>query len=300
MSKVTGRVEKLASFLYQHGDNLQRTRALLRHVYHLALHHRFTEATDLVLVSHVIDTINDSDVETKILFNRMMAQLGLCAFKVGKYQNALEILAEFYPSIKLKDVHPNSKIKELLAQGVHRNRSDDRNYDKENLERRRQYPYHMHINSDLIESFHLMSGMFKEIPLMARVGVSRKRPASRTFRNKFLSYGKQAYQGPPEKNSDAILAAGIALQKGDWTVAWKHLDSLPVWLVIPNRTVVKEKLQIMLKEVALETFLISFGPQLSSISFNRLLEFGLPRKTTYRVASKLIFDDHLQEKPSVF
>lgn len=129
---------------------------------------------------------------------------------------------------------------------------------------------------------------------MARVGVIRRRFSSREFRKKFNSYSKQAYQGPPEKNSDYIYAAALALQKGDWSVAWKHIDSLPVWSVIPNRKVVKEKLKAQVQEVALETFLISFGPQLSSISFNRLLEFGLPRKTTYKVASKLIFDDHLQ------
>eukprot|EP00808_Paulinella_micropora_P007239 g10465.t1 len=278
-------VEELASFIYDHGDSMQRTRALLMHVYHYALHHRFQEARDLVLMSHVQDRIHDSDIKTRIVFNRMMAQMGLCAFKCGKYNDALNMLSEFYPS---------AKIKELLAQGVLRNWGSDRNFDKENLERRRQYPFHMHINADLIEAFHLMSGMFKEIPVMARFGYSRRRLVSKTFRHKFAQYNKQAFQGPPENNSDGIMAAGVALQRGDWLAAWKYLDALPMWRVVPNQATVKRDLQVKVKQVALETFLLTYGPQLSSISFNRLEEFGLARKEIFRIVSKMIFEDQLQ------
>eukprot|EP00457_Paulinella_chromatophora_P000970 gb/GEZN01000972.1/.p1 GENE.gb/GEZN01000972.1/~~gb/GEZN01000972.1/.p1 ORF type:complete len:946 (-),score=243.68 gb/GEZN01000972.1/:459-3296(-) len=279
------RVEDLASFIYEHGDGMQRTRALLMHVYYYALHHRFQEARDLVLMSHVQDRIHDSDIKTRIVFNRMMAQMGLCAFKCGKYNDALNMLSEFYPS---------AKIKELLAQGVLRNWGSDRNFDKENLERRRQYPFHMHINADLIEAFHLMSGMFKEIPVMARFGFSRRRLVSKTFRHKFGQYNKQAFQGPPENNSDGIMAAGVALQRGDWRAAWQYLDLLPMWRVVPNQATVKRDLLVKVKQVALETFLLTYGPQLSSISFSRLEEFGLPRKDIFKLVSKMIFEDQLQ------
>ena len=58
-------------------------RAALWQVYHLAIHNRFQEAHDLMLMSHLQDTIHDADVESRVLFNRTMAQVGLAAFRLG-------------------------------------------------------------------------------------------------------------------------------------------------------------------------------------------------------------------------
>ena len=55
---------------------------------------------------------------------------------------------------------------ELLAQGT--NRWHDKDVEHERLERRRQIPYHMHINPDLLEVCHFVSALFLEMPHMAR------------------------------------------------------------------------------------------------------------------------------------
>jgi len=47
-----------------------RTRAMLCHIYHHALHDRWFQARDLMLMSHLQDTIHHSDVPTQVKTHR--------------------------------------------------------------------------------------------------------------------------------------------------------------------------------------------------------------------------------------
>merc|ERR1719447_1089564 len=82
-------MEKFCTFIYAKDTTDRiRTKAMLCHIYHLALHDKWYRARDLMLMSHLQDNIQHADIPIQILYNRTMVQLGLCAFRHGSIKDA--------------------------------------------------------------------------------------------------------------------------------------------------------------------------------------------------------------------
>lgn len=210
-------------------------RAMLCHVYHHALHNDFHRARDMLLMSHLQETVHGADVVTQILYNRAVVQIGLSAFRMGLVREA---------QATLQDIFNTQRVKELLAQGVHQQRYQTLSPEQEKAERQRQLPFHMHINTELLEAAFLVSSMLVEIPTLASIDneEQRRKIVSKPFRRLLDFADRQVFTGPPESTRDHIMQASKALQEGDWEKCRDLIQSIKIWSLMPESTSVKEML----------------------------------------------------------
>merc|ERR1712142_872282 len=155
-------LDKLCKYIYsKDSTDRLRTRAILCHIYHHAIHDSWYAARDLMLMSHLQDSVHHSDPVTQILYNRTMVQLGLCGFRHAAIKDAHNALL---------DIQLGGRSKELIAQGLLPQRQHERilrSSEQEKIEKARQMPFHMHINLELLECVYLVSAMLIEIPYLS-------------------------------------------------------------------------------------------------------------------------------------
>ena len=168
------------------------TRVNLYQIYHLALHDQYYQARKLMSIFRLQGYIHPSNISMRILYNRTMVQLGLCAFRHG------EIVEAYQALVYLQSKH---RRKELLGQ-------DDQST---------SLPYHMHLNLRLMEGIYLISAMLVELP-------SRKtQRMSKRFYMILTEARRQPILAPPESIRDYIIAASNALINADWRSCLKFL-----------------------------------------------------------------------------
>ena len=234
-SSTKALIHSLCVHLYKSGNSLLRTRAMLCHIYHYALHNDFHTARDMLLMSHLQESVHAADVATQILYNRVVVQLGLSAFRCGLIKESQAIL---------QDIFATQRVKELLAQGVHTQRYQVLTPEQEKAERQRQLPFHMHINTELLEAAFLVSSMLVEIPLLASIDneEQKRKTISKSFRRLLDFADRQVFTGPPESTRDHIMQASRALQDGQWEKCRDLIQSIKIWSLMPEATSVKEML----------------------------------------------------------
>eukprot|EP01039_Chlorochromonas_danica_P001890 gene1890-2067_t len=282
---LSKKLEDLCSYIFVHGDERNKTRALLCSVFHHALHDRYYRARDLLLVSRIQDFIDRTDVRTQILYNRTIVTIGLCAFRLGMFKQAHECLSGIV----------GSRAKEFLAQGSIR--SQDRDLEQERLEKRRQMPYHMHVNPDLLECCHLVSAMILELPLLAKAvhdpSAGGTHVISKQLRRYLETYNNQVFAGPPETTREHVMAATKSILEGDWKRGYNFLAKMDVWNLLPGEGghLVKQLLMTRIQEEAIRCYLLVNADYYDSISLAHICEmFGLEQVQVKKVICRMIFN----------
>jgi len=284
-------MDRLCKYIYAK-DNTDRirTRAILYHIYHHAMHDRWYEARDLMLMSHLQDTIQHSDIPTQIVYNRSMVQLGLCAFRAGMIRDAHNCLV---------DIQSGGRAKELLAQGLLLQRQHERTPEQEKIEKRRQMPYHMHINLELLECVYLVSAMLLEIPYMAAHEFdARRRMISKNFHHVLRVSERNPLVGPPESMREHVVAASKAMKNGDPMACKKFIinDKMKakVWDLFHKSAEVCTMVEDKIQEESLRTYLFTYSSVYDSLSLQVLAEmFGLQKNVVHSIISKMIINEEL-------
>lgn len=281
-------IQDLASKVYAHGNDNQKGQALLCTVYWRCIHDDFYRARDALLASRIQEQTAQLENRMQVLYNRAVAQLGLCAFRAGLITEAHQCLVDLYGT---------GRAKELLAQGIHQHRfAAEKSAEQEAAERRRQVPFHLHINLELLESVYLTSALLLEVPSIAALGVteSRKRPISKPLRRLIDNYERQTFVGPPENVRDHAMAAARALGVGDWRAAHAYIASLSCWGLLPQKEQVLSMLRSKFQQEGLRTYLLAHAKHYSSLSVKGLCDdFELPEPKVHALVSKLIADELL-------
>lgn len=284
-------MDRLCKYIYakDRTDRI-RTCAILCHIYHHALHNRWFQARDLMLMSHLQDNIQHADPPVQILYNRTMVQLGICAFRQGMIRDAHNALL---------DIQSSGRAKELLGQGLLMRTMQERNQEQEKIEKRRQIPFHMHINLELLECVYLVSAMLLEIPYMAAHEFdARRRMISKQFHHQLRVGERQPLLGPPESMREHVVAASKAMKMGDWKTCRNFIINEKmngkVWDLFPEADCVRNLLIRKIQEESLRTYLFTYSSVYDSIRMGILGDmFQLEIPTVHSIISKMIINEEL-------
>ncbi|KAK4494000.1 hypothetical protein PRZ48_015186 [Zasmidium cellare] len=285
---ITTLVRTLASYLFQNAEGIIKGRALLCEIYFLALHDQYYKSRDMMLMSHLQETIGSFDVNTQILYNRTLTQVGLCAFRAGLVYEC---------QTALQDICGSQRQKELLAQGLQMQRYSQITPEQERLERQRQLPFHMHINLELLECVYLTCSMLLEIPTLAQSGSSpdlKKRVISKSYRRMLEYHERQIFTGPPENTRDHVMQASKALAAGEWKKAADFITTIKIWDLLPKAAEIKKMLEVQIQEEGLRTYLFTYAPFYDTLSVDNLAGmFDLEPRKVAAIVSKMIHHEDL-------
>ncbi len=287
-SDVTDLVQKLSGYLFANAEGIIRARAMLCQIYYLALHDNYYRARDMMLMSHLQETIGSFDVSTQILYNRTLTQVGLCAFRAGLVYEC---------QTALQDICGSQRQKELLAQGLQMQRYSQITPEQERLERQRQLPFHMHINLEFLECVYLTCSMLLEIPTLAQAGSSpdlKKRVISKSYRRMLEYHERQIFTGPPENTRDHVMQASKALAAGEWKKAADFITSIKIWDLLPKSVEIKKMLESQIQEEGLRTYLFTYAPYYDTLGIETLAGmFDLSETKVSALVSKMIHHEEL-------
>lgn len=284
-------VTDLSVFVFRHGVPRNKVRAAIARAHSLAMHHELQQARDLVLMTRLQEQIDTVGADSKVMYHRCIATIGLEAFRQGNMRQAFAALT---------DICRNGMCGDYIGQPLSRRRPEKVPETDAELVARlsRQVPFHMQLSTEVLEAAFQVSSMAIEVPSMAH---EERDPSvhvqSPHFRRELERAAEtHRFAGPPETVSDFAIAAGKLLAAADWRSAIRIIRSMPAWRMLPpaDREGLLDNVEIALRKAALVTFLHRFSPHYDSLSHDYLADmFQLDHAAIFKTASRMMLERKL-------
>ncbi|AET40391.1 translation initiation factor eIF3 core subunit c Ecym_5658 [Eremothecium cymbalariae DBVPG len=278
-------IDTLCTFVSNEHDQLLKKRATLYQIYFYALNNEFKKGKDMLVESNVRTAINSQDPTIQILFNRVVVQLGIAAFKLCLVEDCHQILNEVSTASHLRDI--------LGQQSLQRASNNVGANGTATPTEQLCLPFHQHINLDLIDAVFMTCSLLIEIPHMAAffsgIKVKRIPYSQKSIRRALEHYEKSSFQGSPETLRDHVIHAAKAMQKGNWSQCIQYLRGISTWSLLGNNV---EEVFIKLSErvqiESLKTYIFTYKRFYSKLSVAKLSQlFSLPNEQVIEVVESL-------------
>ena len=254
----------LCNQVYQTLDEESKVKVMLYQIYFLCVRNDYESATKLFNSSNIYELISLFKTETlKVLFNRILAQLGLCAFKNLDLEEVLKYLTP------LCSKGP-TKLKEYLSQSY--NKDSEKNALFDRGDKMRTIPTIMRINANDLDTIFYLSSMINDVPKILYEKIFGKENEemnsnSHAFERLFYNFQRQQFNGPSNIDKDKILATTTLLMKGDWKKCVEVIKNLNI---IKKYSTLQDKLFELIKRTALKCFIMFYMSEYESFEFNNL------------------------------
>ena len=254
----------LCNQVYQTLDEESKVKVMLYQIYFLCVRNDYESATKLFNSSNIYELISLFKTETlKVLFNRTLAQLGLCAFKNLDLEEVLKYLTPLCAK-------GPTKLKEYLSQSY--NKDSEKNALFDRGDKMRTIPTIMRINANDLDTIFYLSSMINDVPKILYEKIFGKENEemnsnSHAFERLFYNFQRQQFNGPSNIDKDKILATTTLLMKGDWKKCVEVIKNLNI---IKKYSTLQDKLFELIKRTALKCFIMFYMSEYESFEFNNL------------------------------
>ena len=254
----------LCNQVYQTLDEESKVKVMLYQIYFLCVRNDYESATKLFNSSNIYELISLFKTETlKVLFNRILAQLGLCAFKNLDLEEVLKFLTPLCAK-------GPTKLKEYLSQSY--NKDSEKNALFDRGDKMRTIPTIMRINANDLDTIFYLSSMINDVPKILYEKIFGKENEemnsnSHAFERLFYNFQRQQFNGPSNIDKDKILATTTLLMKGDWKKCVEVIKNLNI---IKKYSTLQDKLFELIKRTALKCFIMFYMSEYESFEFNNL------------------------------
>ena len=282
----------LCNHAYQFLDEENRVKVMLYHIYFLCIGNDYESATKLFNSSNLFELISVFKNETlKILFNRTLAQLSLCAFKNLDLEEVLRFLTPLCTK-------GPTKLKEYLSQSYTVENEKNTLFDIE--DKKRAIPYNMKINVEDLDTIFYLSSMINDVPkiLLEKIfgndSYIENYYNSHAFERIFYNFKRQQFNGPSHIDKDKILATTTILMKGDWKKCIEEIKKLNLF---KKYNYLQDKLFELIKRTALKCYIIFYMSEFLSFELNKLSRrFEIDSKEVKNIINDMILRKQIKAK----